>query len=71
MTNEEKKLFAEYENNVISRIENDCTYWADELRLYPFPSMAQTYAVMLARESTIKEVFRQLREVLDIQDFSI
>ena len=71
MTNEEKKLFAEFENNVITRAEDDCKYWSDELRLYPFPSMAQTYAVMLARESSVKEIFRQLREVLDIQDFSI
>lgn len=69
MTNEEKKLFCEFENNLITRAENDVTYWADELRLYPFPSMAQTYAVMLARESAVKEIFKQLREVLDIQNF--
>lgn len=71
MTNEEKKLFAEFENSVITRVENDCQYWSDELRLYPFPSMAQTYAVQLARESAVKEIFRELREVLDIQDFNI
>lgn len=69
MTNEEKKLFAEFENSVITRAENDCQYWADELRLYPFPSMAQTYAVMLAREASVKEIFMQLRELLDIQNF--
>lgn len=66
MTDSEKELMKAYFVNKELRLQYEVDFWADELRRFPFPTVAASYSAALSAHLSFLEFRDSIESLLDL-----